>query len=118
MEWQEVTIHTSNEALEPISNILNDLGANGVVIEDSVDLLKQVNDPFGELYNLNSANYPEHGINIKAYFPKNEYFLSKLEQIKRNVAQLETYGLPIGTTEVTTSIVYEQDWENEWKKYF
>src|SRR5690625_4431304 len=118
MEWQEIKIHTLNEASEAISNILNEFGANGVVIEDSVDLLKQVNDPFGEHYKLNSDNYPEDGINIKAYFPKNIDFSSKLEQIKQKIAQLKTYGLPVESLKVTTSIVHEQDWENEWKKYF
>lgn len=118
MEWQEITIHTVNEASEAISNILNDLGANGVVIEDSFDLLKQINDSFGEHYNLNSANYPEVGMNIKAYFPKDKRFSLKLEQLKQKVDKLKLYGLPTESTEITTSIVHEQDWENEWKKFF
>jgi len=118
MEWQEVKIQTSNEALEAISDILNGLGANGVVIEDSTDLLKQDNDPFGEYYHLNRANYPVTGINIKAYLPSDNDFLTKLDQIKQKINQLKAYDIPVGANKITTTIVHEQDWENEWKKYF
>ena len=31
-------IHTTNEAIEPVSNILHEAGASGVVIEDPVEL--------------------------------------------------------------------------------
>lgn len=34
MKWSEITILTTNEAVEPISNILHETGASGLVIED------------------------------------------------------------------------------------
>ena len=39
MKWSEISIHTTNEAIEPISNILYEAGAGGIVIEDSFDLV-------------------------------------------------------------------------------
>ncbi|MER2141585.1 MAG: 50S ribosomal protein L11 methyltransferase, partial [Priestia megaterium] len=35
MKWSELSIHTTNEAVEAVSNILHEAGASGVVIEDS-----------------------------------------------------------------------------------
>ena len=35
MKWCELSIHTTEEALEPVANILHEAGASGVVIEDS-----------------------------------------------------------------------------------
>ena len=34
MKWSEICIHTAQEAIEPISHILHESGASGVVIED------------------------------------------------------------------------------------
>jgi ribosomal protein L11 methyltransferase len=40
MRWHEITIHTTEEAIEPISNFLHELGAGGVAIEESGTLRK------------------------------------------------------------------------------
>ena len=52
MKWSEISIHTTNEAIEPISNILHEAGASGVVIEDPLNLVKRREDQFGEIYQL------------------------------------------------------------------
>ena len=41
MKWSEISIHTTKEAVEPISNILHEAGASGVVIEDPLELTKE-----------------------------------------------------------------------------
>lgn len=67
MKWFELSIHTTNEAIEPISNILHEAGASGVVIEDPFELTKDREDQFGEIYQLNPDDYPEEGAIVKAY---------------------------------------------------
>ena len=47
--WQELTITVSREAEEAASNILIELGSQGVAIDDSADYLGQV-DQYGELF--------------------------------------------------------------------
>ena len=59
LNWIELAIHTTNEALEPVTNILNELGANGVVIEDPADLTREKRDVFGEIYELDETKYPK-----------------------------------------------------------
>ena len=41
MKWIEVTIKTTTEAVEAITNILDDLRTGGVMIEDPKDFLFQ-----------------------------------------------------------------------------
>jgi len=118
MSWNEIVVHTTNEAMEAISNILNDLGANGVVIEDPQDLTKEKRDDYGELYDLDPTKYPQEGIRIKAYFPENKEWSEKRRVIHEQIDQLKTIGIDIGTNRVQVNTVYEEDWENEWKKYF
>ena len=34
MKWSEISIHTTEEAVEAVSHILHEAGASGVAIED------------------------------------------------------------------------------------
>ncbi|GAB3961161.1 hypothetical protein GCM10027614_83610 [Micromonospora vulcania] len=52
MEWSEVEVHTTNEAVEPVANVLTEFGAAGVSIEDVADFLREREDKFGEIYAL------------------------------------------------------------------
>ena len=58
MKWSELSIHTTQEAVEPISNILHEAGASGVVIEDLADLMKERSTSLGEIYQLDPTDYP------------------------------------------------------------
>lgn len=113
-----MVIHTTNEALEPVSNLLNDYGANGVVIEDPADLTRQKRDRFGELYELDPKKYPKHGVILKAYFSDNDQWGNKLTAIKEAITQLSALEIDLGVNDVKVNQVQEEDWENEWKKYF
>ena len=57
MKWTELSIITTNEAVEAVSNILHEAGASGVVIEDSEELTKERIDQFGEIYALNPDDF-------------------------------------------------------------
>jgi len=118
MEWKEFVIQTENEAVEPISNILNEFGANGVVIVDPADLTKEKRAFYGELYELDATNYPEEGILVKAYFVHNSEWDEKLQEITGKITALQDFNIDIGLNYVTIHDVKEEDWENEWKKYF
>ncbi|MBM7554716.1 50S ribosomal protein L11 methyltransferase [Thalassobacillus pellis] len=118
MKWSEICIHTTNEAVEPISNILHESGASGVVIEDPQDMLKERDSFFGEVYELNPDDYPKEGVYVKAYLPVNSFLSETIEGIKQSITNLVTYDINIGTNKVTISEVNEEDWSTAWKKYY
>ena len=118
MSWNELVVHTTNEATEAIANILNDFGANGVVIEDPNDLTIEKRAQYGELYELDPTKYPKEGIRIKAYFIHNDEWEAKKEAIQLQITALEQHGINIGANTIDVNTVVEEDWENEWKKYF
>jgi len=118
MKWSEISIHTTNEAIEPISNILHEAGASGVVIEDPFDLIKEREDQFGEIYQLNPEDYPEEGVIIKAYLPVNSFLGETVEGIKEAINNLILYNIDIGLNKVTISEVNEEEWATAWKKYY
>lgn len=118
MKWSEVCIHTTNEAIESISNILHEHGANGVAIENSLDLTKEHETLFGEIHELNPEEYPEEGVFIKTYLPVNSLLTETVENIEQAIQQLPLYQIDIGANRLTMSEVNEEDWANAWKKYY
>jgi ribosomal protein L11 methyltransferase len=118
MKWSEIGIHTTNEAIEPISNILHEAGASGVVIEDPFELSKERVDRFGEIYQLNPDDYPEEGVIIKAYLPITSFLGETVEEIKDAINNLMLFNIDIGKNNVTISEVNEEEWATAWKKYY
>ncbi|WP_440895891.1 50S ribosomal protein L11 methyltransferase [Amphibacillus sp. Q70] len=118
MKWSELCVHTTNEAIESISNILHEAGASGVVIEDAADFAKERSDVFGEVYELDPADYPEEGVYLKAYLPVNSFLGEAVEQIKQAINQLLVYDIDIGHNRITLSEVNEEEWATAWKKYY
>ncbi|MBI0576401.1 50S ribosomal protein L11 methyltransferase [Neobacillus cucumis] len=118
MKWSEISIHTTNEAVEPISHILHEAGASGVVIEDPFELTKEREDQFGEIYQLNPDDYPEEGVIVKAYLPVNSFLGETVDAIKESINNLIIYNIDIGLNKVTISEVNEEEWATAWKKYY
>jgi ribosomal protein L11 methyltransferase len=118
MKWSEFSIHTTNEAIEPISHILHEAGASGVVIEDPFELTKERQDQFGEIYQLNPDDYPEEGVIVKAYLPVNSFLGETVDAIKESINNLIIHNIDIGFNKVTISEVNEEEWATAWKKYY
>ncbi|MFC3039106.1 50S ribosomal protein L11 methyltransferase [Virgibacillus xinjiangensis] len=118
MKWSEICIHTTNEAIEPISNILHETGASGLVIEDPLDLEKERDTFFGEVYELDPEEYPEEGVYVKAYLPVNSFLGETVEEIKQAINNLIIYDIDIGKNDITLSEINEEEWATAWKKYY
>ena len=52
--WQELKVTVKREGEELVSNLLIELGAQGVAIEDSMDYVGNV-DRFGEIFLMSSS---------------------------------------------------------------
>ncbi|MCP3025630.1 50S ribosomal protein L11 methyltransferase [Halobacillus sp. A5] len=117
MMWSEICIHTTNEAIEPVSNILHEAGASGVVIEDPRDMIIEETS-LGEIYELNPDDYPEEGVYVKAYLQMNSFLAETVDSIKQSVTSLKEYDIDIGHNNVSLSEIREEDWATAWKKYY
>ena len=118
MKWTEVSIHTTNEAVEAVSNILHEAGASGVVIEDSVDFDKERADQFGEIYALKQEDFPTDGVIVKAYLPESSFIAETVEGIRLSIETLKDFNIDIGHNVVTMCEVNEEDWATAWKQYY
>lgn len=118
MKWTELSILTTNEAVEAVSNILHEAGASGVVIEDSKELTKERIDQFGEIYALNPEDFPKNGVVVKAYLSATSFLAETVEEIKLAIANLVNFDINIGENILTLCEVDEEDWATAWKQYY
>ncbi|MEY9972496.1 ribosomal protein L11 methyltransferase [Lysinibacillus sp. RC46] len=118
MKWSELSIHTKNEAVEAISNILHEAGASGVVIEDSAEFAKPREDQYGEIYALNEADFPRDGVIVKAYLSESSFLNETVEEIKAAITNLTNFNIDIGENVVSIVEVNEEDWATAWKQYY
>lgn len=118
LKWSEITIHTTNEATEAIANIFHEAGASGVVIEDSAEPDRERDNVYGEIVELDRADFPSEGIIIKAYLPINDSLVEATKQIDALIANLPSFGINIGEHDTQISEVDEEDSATAWKKYY
>ena len=112
--WQELTIEVKREAEEAASNILIELGSQGVAIDDSADYLGQVNQ-YGELF---PGVKQSERVKITGYYPDSVDIEAVAAKANERLAELDGFGLETGDIQLTRQELAEEDWADNWKKYF
>lgn len=116
--WIEVTVVTSSEATEAVAGFFYNTGVKGVSIEDSEDVeFKKKNPGDWDYFDETILNIKEGAV-VKGYFKEDENFQEYLSYIKEGVEKLPEYGFEKGEGIVTAAKVNEEQWENNWKKYY
>jgi ribosomal protein L11 methyltransferase len=118
MKWHEITVHTTEEAIEMISNFLHELGAGGVTIEDSGTLNKPRETKYGEWYELPVSDIPEGRATLQGYFPEGTEMEEVMNQLKERVDELSDYDIDTGNPVYACKEVDDEDWANAWKQFF
>ena len=121
MDWTAVKVITSSEAVEAVSYILTDMGAQGVQIEDAADF-ENLNEgkygDHGEFIDPASIPHRKSGAAVSGYFPQNVFVPELLPTIHQRVAKLREYGLNPGENDVSAATVDNQQWATVWQKYY
>jgi ribosomal protein L11 methyltransferase len=117
-DWIEVTIITSSEAVEAVSAMLYNTGVKGVSILDPLDLIFRRDHTTDWDYFDETIIDTNTGVVVKGYYKEDEKFEGYLEEIKKGINNLPEFGLDKGLGTVNAAKVNEEDWENNWKKYY
>lgn len=123
MEWIEVFVATSQMGLEPVEGVLYQCGLNGLMIHDEADFPEFLENPNREWDYVADElveEKQEQTTGITFFLRDNLYGREQLSQIKsalQSVKETEK-ELDLGSLEVTMKNVAEEDWANNWKKYF
>jgi ribosomal protein L11 methyltransferase len=118
MDWIEVSVKTTSEAYEAISDILMGQGAQGISIDDPNNLTFLDDESFvWDYIDESIAKNADDSVRVIAYYPKDDTADKKIETIKASIENARQY-LDVGDGTIELKNVNNQDWENEWKKNY
>ena len=117
MQWAEVSVDTSHEATDLVSEILQELGAAGVVIEDPALLNEYIRSGLWDYTDLKESEETEV-VRVKAYWALDEELEGKLQCLAARLDGLKAHGIDKGAGAVSWKAVADEDWAETWKEFF
>ncbi|MEW8956091.1 50S ribosomal protein L11 methyltransferase [Clostridium sp.] len=117
--WIEVKVITKSEALEIIQGIFYGLDVKGVAIEDPNDMLEREEGPLTwDFADINILEHKGKAAMVKAYFSLEDNIEEIIDYIKEKLEEIKSMGVDIGEGTLEYQKVNEEDWANNWKKYY
>ena len=116
MKWNKYSIQTTTDAVDMISSALNDIGIEGIEIEDNVQLTKE--EAKSMFVDFIPDLPPDDGrAKVNFYIDSEEDDGSMLEKVKAELEDLRMF-IDIGEGTITESETEDKDWINNWKEFF
>lgn len=116
LDWLEIRIHTSEEAIEAVSYYLIECGLDGVVIEDPQVYERNRRLKYGAIDARSSHDAPKQGAILKGYVSPEEDLESIVKRIRAHLDSLPAFGLDPGPKVVTTRRLKKEEWMERWKQ--
>ena len=117
--WIEVRVSTKSEALEAVEGIFYMLDCKGVAVEDPEDVLGREQGPLTwDFADINVLEHKGKCAVVKAYFSQEDNIDEIIKFVKEKVKEIKDMGIDVGEGKVEAEKMYEQDWANNWKKYY
>ena len=121
MKWLEITVYTTDAGLDTVCAALNGAGITGLSIEESHEKAYAFLQEAALYWDF--ADKEKIGTDtpcVKGYVADCPENLPLVEAAKAAVERLKTLDLKVdlGSLLVTVASVDEEDWANNWKKYY
>ena len=116
MKWTKFTLKTTTEAVDLISSMLDEIGIEGIEIEDNIPLSEA--DTKGMFIDILPELPPDDGTAKVSFYLED---LSNLETILREIEEgLDDLSqfVNVGERTIAVSETEDKDWINNWKQYF
>lgn len=117
MQWIEVNVQVTHEAVEVVADILTAAGTSGVAIEDPQLINNLRNSGTWELCDIPEQENTEI-VTVSAYYADDEKLRDRLKQIESELAAVEERIGSFRFGNIRFRSLSEKDWANEWKQYF
>ena len=119
MAWLEITLTTTHEASELITDTLLALGAEGLYTEDPYEFDQLTDDGFGIIKPDHEDLYDSSDVTVKAYIDPDLYTIDELDAlIKNKLQQLQsTFTMDFGPLNMSITMADESGWD-DWKTQY
>ena len=120
MEWLELKIDTSPSGLDAVTELLEQQGVTGVMIDDEADF-----KDFLE-HNRQYWDYVDEALlrektgvsRVTFYLERNEAALDVIARVRMAISDLKKARPECGPLLLTIDNVADADWENNWKRFY
>lgn len=122
MNWIEINIYTTSDGIDPVCGRLYCLGITGVSVSDESEFLEFLEE------NKSAWDYVDESLmetmrgetKVTAYAADNAQGNEMIAEIKNSMRELKALDKDgiFGRLEIEFADMSEEDWANNWKKYF
>ena len=120
MEWLELKIDTSPSGLDAVTELLEQQGVTGVMIDDEADFkdFLEHNKQYWD-YVDEALLREKTGISrVTFYLERNEAALDVIARVRMAMSDLKKARPECGPLLLTIDNVADADWENNWKRFY
>ena len=120
MEWLELKIDTSPSGLDAVTELLEQQGVTGVIIDDEADFKEFLE------HNRQYWDYVDEALlqektgvsRVTFYLERNEAALDVIARVRMAMSDLKKARPECGPLLLTIDNVADADWENNWKRFY
>lgn len=116
MKWKKFTLHTTTEAEDLISGMMDGIGIEGIEIEDNVPLTEK--DTKGMFIDILPELPADQGkARISFYLDEGADVEAMLRKVEEGLDELSAF-VDLGERRIEASETEDKDWINNWKEFF
>ena len=116
MKWKKFTLDTTTEAVDFLGSLFDEIGIQGMEIEDHVPLTER--ETKGMFIDILPELPSDDGTaRVSFYLDGNDDAEEILSKVREGLLELSAY-VDIGAGTITASETEDKDWINNWKQYF
>ena len=116
MKWKKFTLTTTTQAVDLVSSMLDDVGIEGIEVEDNVPLTEK--ETKGMFIDILPELPPDEGVaKVSFYLDDDDQVEETLRRVEEGLDELAAYT-NLGQRSIEASETEDKDWINNWKQYF
>ena len=117
MKWNKYTLNTRTEAEDLISSMMQDVGIEGIEIEDKVPLTQREKEQM--FVDILPEGPADDGVAyISFYLEPDTDQEEMLDKVREGLKEIAGWGVDIGEATIQASETEDKDWINNWKEFF
>ena len=116
MKWKKFTLTTTTEAVDYLGSMFDDIGIQGMEIEDNVPLTEA--ETKGMFIDILPELPPDEGVaKVSFYLDDDDDVERILREVKEGIEEYRQF-VDMGAGTIEASETEDKDWINNWKQYF
>lgn len=116
MKWKKFTLTTTTEAVDLVSSTFDEIGIEGIEIEDNIPLTEK--ETKGMFIDILPELPPDEGVaKVSFYLDDDADVEETLKRVGEALDELSVF-VDLGDRTIAASETEDKDWINNWKQYF